>query len=57
MYTEDIYYSFIALRDQLYRCKTSKELDKYSKIEQLQNKYKTFRRFCNDIEEYHSWRF
>lgn len=54
MYWEEIYYSFIVLRDQFYRCKTQKELDKYSKIEFYIKKYKTFSRFYNDCEDYFS---
>ena len=55
MYWPDVYNSFVALRDQYYRCKTSKWLDKYSKIEFYKREYKTFRRFCDDCEEYF-WR-
>lgn len=57
MYWEDVYKTFVALRDQFYRCKTQKELDKYSNIEMLQKDYITFRRFCNACEEYFSWRY
>lgn len=55
MYWPDVYDSFIALRDQYYRCKTQKEIDKYDNIEWLQWKYITFNRFCSDCEEYF-WR-
>ena len=57
MYSEDIYYTFQSLRDQLYRCKTTKWSDKYSKIEFEQRKYVTFRRFCWACEDYFSWRY
>ena len=57
MYWEDVYKTFVALRDQFYRCKTQKELDKYSNIEALQYKYITFKRFCNACEEYFWWRY
>ena len=57
MYSEDIYYTFIRLRDQLYRCKTQPEQDKYTNIEMLQKKYITFSRFCWACEDYFSRRF
>lgn len=55
MYWIDVYKSFVALRDQLYRCKTNKWLDRYSKVEFYRGKFKTFQKFCYDVEEYF-WR-
>ena len=42
------------LRYQLNRLKTQKGIDKYSKIEHYKNEFVTFRRFCDECEEYFS---
>lgn len=54
MYSEWIYYSFIQLRKQFYKLKTRKWWDKYSKIELNKNKFKTFKRFCDECEDFFS---
>lgn len=57
MYTAEIYLAFIQLRKQLYKLKTTRWADKYSKIEEEQKKYKTFKRFYSACENYFSWRY
>lgn len=52
MYSLDLYNSFIQLRKQLYKIKTLKWQDKYSKIELNKAKYKTFLRFYDNAYEY-----
>ena len=55
MYWSWVYKSFIQLRKQLYKLKTQKQLDRYSKIEFYKKEYKTFRKFSEECEEYF-WR-
>ena len=54
MYPEELILRFKRLKYQLNRLKTRKQIDKYSQIELNQNKYITFRRFCNECEEFFS---
>jgi hypothetical protein len=57
MYWEEVYKSFKQLRKQLYKLKSRKQLEKYSKIESNTKHYKTFRRFCDDVNEYFGRRY
>lgn len=51
MYWPAVYNDFVQLRKQLYKLKKTKSIDRYSKIEQNQKKYKTFRNFCDSVQE------
>lgn len=57
MYPLDLYYAFVQLRKQLYKCKTMYGKWKYTCIEQNKSKYKTFRKFYDECYEYlyHDW--
>lgn len=55
MYWNDVYFSFVQLRKQIYKIKKRKNLDRYTKIENYKSHYRTFKKFCNDVEEYF-WR-
>jgi len=58
MYVSDeVIYKFKTLKYQLNRLKTQKWADKYSKIEFYKNQYITFKRFCDEVEEYFSWMY
>ncbi len=57
LYWDDLILRFRRLKYQLNRLKTRKWIDKYSKIEEYKNKYITFRRFCNECEEYFNRRY
>lgn len=41
--------------DQKNKCKTQKWSDKYSDIELYKNKYKSFKLFCDECDEFFSW--
>lgn len=49
--TIELYFAFVQLRKQLYKLKTQKQLDKYSKIENYRKEYKTFDRFYNRVND------
>lgn len=52
MYTQWIYNAFVQLRKQYYKLKTRDSIDRYTKIEFYKKDYKTFRRFCDEIDEF-----
>ena len=54
-YPDEVIFRFKRLKYQLNRLKTSKWAEKYSKIEFYRSKYITFRRFCDEVEEFHWW--
>lgn len=51
---DEVIFEFKKLKYQLNRIKTQKWVDKYNKIEFYQDQYITFRRFCDECEEYFS---
>jgi len=52
MYPLDLYYAFVQLRKQLYKCKTVNWQWKYTCIEQNKAKFKTFQVFYDEAYEY-----
>jgi len=55
MYSQWIYTAFVQLRKQYYKLKTRDSIDRYTKIEMNARNYKTFRKFCDSINEYNSF--
>lgn len=53
MWDYQMYLSFIQLRKQYYKLKTTKQIDKYSNIEYYSKDYKTFKRFCDSINNFY----
>ncbi len=52
MYPYSLYRAFVALRKQLYRIKSQRELSKYDQIELHKQKFKSFRGFCNEADSF-----
>ena len=52
MFPIDLYFAFVQLRKQLYKCKTMNWYWKYTKIELERAKYKTFRKFYDECFEW-----
>lgn len=48
MYSVSLYIAFVQLRKQLYKIKTRKWWDKYTKIEEEKYKYKTLEKFYQE---------
>lgn len=57
MYTQWIYNAFVQLRKQYYKLKTRDSIDRYDNLEKHKKKYKTFMRFCDEIDEYNAQRW
>lgn len=57
IYWDKLILRFRRLKYQLNKLKSQKQIDKYSDIEWNQNQYITFKRFCNECEEYFSRRY
>lgn len=52
MYTIKLYIAFVQLRKQLYKIKTRKWWDKYTKIEEEKYKYKTLELFFQEATSF-----
>lgn len=57
LYWEDLILRFRRVKYQLNRLKTQKQIDKYTAIEENKHKYVTFKRFCDECEDYFGWRY
>lgn len=54
-YPEEVIFRFKRLKYQLNRLRSRKWIDKYSNIESYKNQYITFKRFCDEVQEFHNW--
>ncbi len=52
MYPYSLYLAFVALRKQIYRVRSSNILCRYSKIEVYKSQFKTYRKFCDEADQY-----